>query len=225
MSSHLNLSVNELRALLTRSFEALYGHERDYYDMARTVLWLECRGHEGVAQLVERLPKLGMDHIKTLIVDTPAPGSILVDGHGQSLFCIGRSIADLTMAEAAIYGTAKTDIQNVENPDVLIGLLPFIASQGFNAQAFCCGKQAIIAAGNSNPDIYETDNRGASLSINADREKMTEIYMSAGTQKSNYAKALDNGIQIERTHYDALTKVADRVLVEASEASRRGAGE
>lgn len=58
MAKQLNLSVNELWALLRRTFEALYGHERDYYDMARTVLWLECHGHDGVGQLIGALPHL-----------------------------------------------------------------------------------------------------------------------------------------------------------------------
>ena len=58
MADVINLSRNELWALLTRTFEALYGHRRDYYDMARTVLWLECHGFRGVEQFVSALPNL-----------------------------------------------------------------------------------------------------------------------------------------------------------------------
>ena len=58
MTSSITLSHNELKALLSRTFEALYGHKRDYSDMADCVLWLECHGHDGVDQLVQALPNL-----------------------------------------------------------------------------------------------------------------------------------------------------------------------
>jgi len=232
MAKQLNLSVNELWALLRRTFEALYGHERDYYDMARTVLWLECHGHDGVGQLIEALPVLEAKNLLEPRLSEVRTGLYHIDGKGHSLLCIGRSICDLAMAYASDYETAHLDIGNVSDSKTLIGSLAYAASQGFSAIAICEDTLAIITAYAKHPTLYKTNQNTMGLicsrtedPLNAFMAKRLEVLMSTDAQKETYAASLEQGVQIKSPHYDALNLIANRVLVEATEASRRGAGE
>jgi len=228
----LNLSVNELWALLRRTFEALYGHERDYYDMARTVLWLECHGHDGVGQLIGALPHLENTKLGEPNISETSSGHYVIDGKGHSLLCIGRSICDLAMAYASENETSRIDIINVTDSKSLIGILTYAASQGFSAIAMCKDNLAVIAGDDRCPTLYKNNEDMLSLICSRMEETLSEymgkgldIYVRADTQKDSYACSLEQGVQIKRSHYEALTIIANRVLVEASEASRRGAGE
>ncbi len=232
MAKQLNLSVNELWALLRRTFEALYGHERDYYDMARTVLWLECHGHDGVEQLIGVLPHLENAKLAEPNFSETASGYYLIDGKGHSLLCIGRSICDLAMASAAENKVSHVDIINVADSKPLIGILTYAASQGFSVIARCKDSLAIIKGDAKHPILYKNNDDMLSLICSQAEETLSkymgeglEVLVRADTQKETYASSLEHGVQIKPSHYEALTIIANRVLVEASEASRRGAGE
>jgi len=232
MAKQLNLSINELWALLRRTFEALYGHERDYYDMARTVLWLECHGHDGVGQLIGALPHLENTKLPEPSLSETASGHYLIDGKGHSLLCIGRSICDLAMAYASDNETSRLDIINVVDSKPLIGILTYAASQGFSAMAICEGSLAIIAGEAQHPTLYKNNEDTLSLICSRTEERLNEyvgegleVLESCDVQKGAYASSLEHGVQIKKSHYEALNLIANRVLVEATEASRRGAGE
>lgn len=232
MANQLNLSVNELWALLTRTFEALYGHERDYYDMARTVLWLECHGHNGIEQLIEALPVLEKKHLIEPSLSESSSGHHMVDGKGHSLLCIGRSICDLAMACATENKISHLDIINVSDSKPLIGVLSYAASQGFSAIANCEDSAAIIASKVKHPTIYEKNGHKVSLICTRTEEELSgiltedlKVLVDVDVQKETYAASLEQGLLIKPSHYEALNVIANRVLVEATEASRRGAGE
>jgi len=144
MSVHINLSQNELLALLTRSFEALYGHERDYYDMARTVLWLECCGHKGVGQMINAIPVLETNTLAVPNFSHSSPNHIIVDGGGHSLISIAKAISDLAMACAADNECSHLGVLNVPDSKPLIGVLSSMAFQGFAAVAICNSNFAMI---------------------------------------------------------------------------------
>jgi len=233
MATHLNLSVNELSALLTRTFEALYGHKRDYYDMARIVLWLECQGHNGVSQFINALPVLDDDDLPEPDLSERAANHLVIDGRGHSLFCIARAICDLSISCAANAGPSQIDIINVRDSQPLIGALYSIASQGFSAVLFYDDKLAAISAKAEHPIIYQNKTPHDLRLICAQNDDILDKYIDADlniqlgpdVQRQAHAFGLEQGMSIKRSHYDTLTKIANRVLVEASEASRRGAGE
>jgi len=233
MTAYINLSHNELWALLTRTFEALYGHERDYYDMARTVLWLECHGHAGVEQLIDALPILEKENLSEPDLTELPSGRIALDGAGHSLLCIGRSVADLAMAYAEENGMAQVDITNVSDSKSLIGNLTYIASQDFSALALCKDKVARMMVESELPTLYTNEgNETVSLICSKNDEVLqdyledkTSIMDSIEHQHAAYEAGLEQGLNVKCSHYDTLTVVANRVLVEATEASRRGAGE
>ena len=237
MTKHINLSQNELWALLIRTFEALYGHERDYYDMARTVLWLECHGHHGVEALVEALPALKRKILPKPTLTKRDCAHVVLDGKGRSLFCLGRTICDLAMASAAEHSVGRIDIINVLDAGALIGVLSYASGQGFAAALLGKSLTAVIAPNAACPKIYERKpNETTDEMINliiSQVECDLQIYlpdelgapMAPKTQSDYFEASLERGLPIKYIHYESLNRVADRVFVEASAESRRGAGE
>ena len=237
MTKHINLSQNELWALLIRTFEALYGHERDYYDMARTVLWLECHGHNGVERLVEALSVLKRKTFPKPTLTKHTSAHVLLDGQGRSLFCLGRTICDLAMAFAAEHSVGRIDIVNALDAGALIGVLPYASGQGFAAALLGKSLTAVITPNVAYPKIFEckpneSTDEVISLIV-SQAECDLQIYlpddlgapMTPKTQSDYFETSLERGLTLKYTHYESLNRVADRVFVETSEASRRGAGE
>jgi len=200
MAGSITLSHNELKALLSRTFEALYGHKRDYSDMADCVLWLECHGHDGVYQLVQALPNLQTKNLPNPTHSKLAVNQHVVDGKGHSLFCLVQSICELAL---------------------------------FYAQENNYGVIATINKGDKCPTIIAIDKTGPKGLICAQLQselpelkgKEGSVLMTPATQKEAYHASLQHGLTLKRTHYETLNKVANEILVEATEASRRGAGE
>ena len=230
----INLSRNELKALLIRTFEALYGHTRDYHDMAHTVLWLEGCGHDGVASLVEALPYLEQEGLAKPSLIKKQDGHFIMDCEGHSLFCLASSICDLTTALLSeTQAAACVGVINTQNSQALMGVLRVAARQGFAAMTMYEGYAARIEAGADYPIIYQNQNISG-LSFMCARRATTldeytknfgRIIVDENIQTQAYTASLNDGINIARSDYDALKTVANRVLVEATEASRKGAGE
>jgi Protein of unknown function (DUF3726). len=233
MSTHIKLSQNELLALLTRTFEALFGHERDYYDMAKTVLWLECHGHHGVEQMISALPVLEHDNLAKPALSELSSNHIVIDGSGRSLICLSQTICDLVMAGAAENRRSRADIINVSDSKPLLGVLNCAATQGFSAIAICREQLAIITADVAYPTVYKNNGIDSLSLICAQTDEKLSDYFSqtpdvlvdVSTQKDAFVSSLEHGLNIKRVDYNALTMIANRVLVEATEASRQGAGE
>jgi len=229
----INLSRNELKALLTRTFEALYGHGRDYHDMAHAALWLECCGHGGVAALLEASPYLEQDRLLEPSLIKQSDNHFIMDSGGHSLFCTARYIGDLTMALALEQGAARLDVINTQNSPALIGVLQSAARQGFAALALCKGHAARIEASTEYPVIFTSEGTDIISFICAQSDTALEAYtndlgrvvMDASEQIQCHSVSLERGIEMAQSTYDALNLIANRVLVEATEASRKGAGE
>jgi len=178
MSTHIKLSQNELLALLTRTFEALFGHERDYYDMAKTVLWLECHGHHGVEQMISALPVLEHDNLAKPALSELSSNHIVIDGSGRSLICLSQA--------------------DVAYPTVY-------KNNGIDSLSLICA---------------QTDEK-----LSDYFSQTPDVLVDVSTQKDAFVSSLEHGLNIKRVDYNALTMIANRVLVEATEASRQGAGE
>lgn len=229
----VTLSCNELKALLTRTFEALYGHGRDYHDMAHTALWLELCGHGGVSAVVEILHDVDAKSAAEPSLKTIKPNHFIMDGGGHNVFCLSRSICDLTIALAAQHGVARLDIDNKQNDHVLMGVLHCAARQGFAAMAIYQGRIAQIMPNAQYPVIYQSEETNRlSLICGQNVEDLKpyvrdigDIVIDMSMQSRAYKASFERGMKIARADYDALTQIANRVLVEATEASRKGAGE
>lgn len=227
------LSRNELRALLSRVFEGMYGHKYDYSAMALTVLWMECYGLEGVSRLVKSLTDFEKKDLILPDWKAVSDNRFEFDGHGQSLFLLGHNLCDLAIATTLSNGAITISVKNVKHRDTLIGSLHMIARQHVSVILSVNGQAFINAKSTSVPSVYavpETDDiilqcASTVQDIVKFLPDQTILETPDETILNTYAKAIVMGMSINQDHIHALNQVADRILVEASEASRRGAGE
>ena len=208
MTSSITLSHNELKALLSRTFEALYGHKRDYSDMADCVLWLECHGHDGVDQLVQALPDLQTKNLPNPTQSEVSANHHVVDGKGHSLFCLVQSICELALFYAQENNYSRIDVTNVSDTRSLLGVLSYAASQGFAARAVYDGAIATINKGDKCPTIIAIDKTGPQGLICAQlqselpelKDEKAAVMVTPATQKEVYHASLQRGLNIERSH-------------------------
>ena len=233
MADEINLSRNELWALLVKVFEALFGHRRDYYDMARAVLWLECHDHKGVKQLVKSLPVSENGRLPEPILAEISDTHLVIDGGGRSLLDLGPSLSDLAIACASENRIARIDIFNVRSLAALMVTLPFIARQGFNGIAMGPDTVSMISPNHDCPTVFSQSSKGQlSLICTRDGIDVSEyvedersVLKTVEMQTKFFSASLENGINVLTSEFEALKDVAANILVEATEASRRGAGE
>ncbi len=229
----INISFNELLSLLSRVFEALYGHEHDYQEMAQTIFWLECHGHSGINKLIEKLPEL--EAVKNIYLPSPniTKEVITVDCCGGSLFTNAHLICDLAFSEAENYGTSKVFIINAKDPYAIIGYLGSACNNSLSSYFVTDKISAFISPRSQYPTIYSnTSCKKIQLTcaknhnlIDMSHIANLEPKLDVIKQKSFYEIALKNGLSISTLNFKKLNLIADRILVPSTDASRLGAGE
>ena len=225
MTPPLKLSRNELAALLKSVFQACFGHSQDWAAMAHSVLWLEAHGFDGHAMLMD-----AMDEEMCL---APFAGDIqdvstgyIVDFNGGHAILAAHMMADLAVEAALRHGTGTIKIKGAAESLALIAALPRCAKQGFAAQVTGREYDAHIFPRDDYPSLYQRRSEAITLTCAAEIAlPKGKCLQPAGQLQSHYQKTLMNGLAIDPGIYRAFMKVADRTLVEASEASRKGAGE
>lgn len=251
VSGSLTLSRNELLALLRRVFEALYGKSCDYEAMAEQIVWLECHGLGGLDLLRTCLTRLDQEErpVDGILIVPFAEGgsSINVDAGGASLLCIGDLLADLLISRCAEQDRCKIEIADLLEGQAIVPQLSRMARAGCLAAgritnlddgtrwyAHVSGSShlPVLSGWEGARDCGERVSLSMLCSTNEDslRQAMTaldpnwpEPTISPGELANSYSDSLDKGITVG--DLAAFNAIADRVLVEATEESRRGAGE
>ena len=229
----INISFNELLSLLSRVFEALYGHEHDFQEMAQTVFWLESHGHSGINKLIEKLPELNA--VKNIYLPPPfiTKEIITIDCCGGSLFTNAHLICDLVFSETENYGITKVAIINANDPYALIGYLGSAFNNSLSSHLVTDKFSAFISPGSPYPIIYSDLNcKKIELTCSKHEDLIDMSYIKnhkpridSIKQKTFYELALKNGLSISLLNYEKLNLIADRILVPSTESSRLGAGE
>lgn len=197
MSDHITISLNELRALLRKAFEGVFGHSRDWNAMADTVISLECDGYNGLNIFFKNYP--AMHAGRKAIMSRSLEGDFVIEPHGTSLLEYVHLLGDLLLVDAQKTGQAKGRINAATNPEVLKALQRRFSEAGWRAD-------------------YSIENETIVVALN--RAEVTPQKHSDG-----YYQILDNGYMMTRVNYIKLCEYADKVLVPATEQSRQGAGE
>ena len=229
----INISFNELLSLLSRVFEAIYGHEHDFQEMAQTVFWLESHGHSGTNKLIEKLPEL--EAIKNIYLPAPSimKEVITIDCLGASLFANASLICDLAFSEAENNGIAKVIITNAKDSYALLGYLGSVCNKSLSSYLLTDKLSAFISPGSRYPLIYSASScKKIELTISKNKCLIDMSFIEGldpvideSKQKSFYELALKNGLSISTLNYEKLNLIADRILVPSTDASRLGAGE
>ncbi|ANU06436.1 hypothetical protein A6F65_00108 [Paraurantiacibacter namhicola] len=250
-SGPLILSRNELLALLRRVFEALYGKTCDYEAMAEQILWLECHGLGGLDLLHDCLARLDGEerhadrHLLGAFL-TKGP-TIRFDAGGASLIGFGDLLADVLIARCAGGEIRQAEIADLRDARAILPQLHRMALAGRFAAVRISGRGngadrfARVSASSPLPDLSGWEGavdcaEQASLHLvcagseEGLRSAMRDLHpdwpepaVTADQLAGTYRGSLNNGVKVR--DLAALHAIADRVLVEATEESRRGAGE
>ncbi len=197
MSDTITLSINELRALLRKAFEGVFGHSRDWNAMTDTVIWLECHNHNGMAIFFECYSNLKPDrqaHLSRL-----SANEWVIDPNGAPLIEYVHHLSDILLAAAKNTGRAEARVNTVENTMVLDSIGPQFRRAGFEL-SYTIDENSVLVTAKKGQSPDADDN-------------------------THYLEVLDNGYPMSRSAYIKLCEYADKVLVPATEQSRRGAGE
>ncbi len=249
MTDTITLSLNELRALLRRTYEALYRHGYDFGVMARSCLWLESHGLDGIGLILRSLDDLDTPCAQLELTE-PQPGYYVIDGQGRCLIPFVNSATDLAIARAKQNGTGLIDIWNV------FGRLNVFAALKKSARldlwAAAIWYDAVddktcalwLDSGKMLPDYYVLPARidgpwglsglrfvcadnpdPVTAQIRAVLSDGAVPYTAAADFAAAYERALDFGLTVLKPDYAKLNALADRLLVPSTDESRRGAGE
>jgi len=239
----VTLSLNEFRALLRKAFEGLYAHDQDWNALADLVLWLEFHGLSGLDVFLGSASSL----------PGPAPISyrddeqILVNGNGASLLTFNNRACDLLLADANMMGQSQLRVINVKHQDIIAASVARCAEEGFASVAWWIdegGTARVVfqQALDQAPKLYKIQNGVKHVHNNeitimaskhiADIESSSPDWVDLNednvlqNQISNrYDEFLDHGFSLSGADYGQLCQLANKVLVEATEKSRQGAGE
>ena len=248
------ISINELSALLKRVLESLYADNKDYEDTAQLALWLEIHNLNGITTLLSAMEHI-TNHdavIPTLVTDDV--DRCVIDNMNGSLFNIACVATDMTIAKSSFAGYCHTNIINCQHLNVIIPCVARCGARGYSSSAWwfeTSAKQlhvASISANQTNPkyrimeigsesDIYH---RHVDLICSQEKIDLSDSYehlghlMDSARQKKQissikfkqrFEKNQNNGLTIDEANYLRLYKIADQILVEATEKSRHNAGE
>lgn len=247
--AELYLSLNELRALLRRTYEALYHHGYDFAVMARSCLWLEVHGLDGIGLILRSLSDLETP-CREIKLSQPSESAFVLEGYGRCLIPFVNAAADLAIGASEDCSLGQIDILNVFGRLNILAAMKKSARLNLYAAAIWYdageGRTHVLWLNSSKmlPDYFILDEEkqgpwGASglrfvcsktKDVVSDNVKAvlldnTKPYKKSEELAQAYEHALEHGIPVTRKAYAELNKIADRLLVPSTDASRRGAGE
>lgn len=247
MTDTITISINEFRAILRKAFEGLYAHDHDYNQLARLVIWLECRQLSGVEMFLEAEANHGAEW--DLKLNELEAGEYEIEANGLSLLCFSDLACDLAIGRAKYTGFSVVHISGAMHSEVVAASVARCARNGLAAIAWWPDENSGVANMASQrldqtapmmcrvdlPKAYEDTIEKVTLVCATKMSVLEEHfadwfsykdenYVAADALTSTYTQSIDKGLTLSMDSYKQLCKCADRVLVEATEASRRGAG-
>lgn len=248
----MKVSFNELQGMGRKAFIGIGFDEGDAIDAAEMVAWMEVHGLGGVAALKKGLDYLTTENLTetpTLIYQD-ADFSVL-DAHNHSILGNASLALELGYARARSRGLSITKIRHCHNRVLVIGYLSRLARRGMNVTAFWRNahepliEQVVgFKAGHPVPEIcaYSLEdapddtekNDGITLimtnhvdllpSLRSDYDLTNLMRQTEEDLECQRDRALVDGLDVDDQLWQTLKSLADRLLVEATDASRRGAG-
>lgn len=251
----MKVSYNELSGLCRRAFQGLDFPDGGHEDAADMVVWLEQHGLGGIAALQAGLDHIQSTPSKTFSRVLDEPGLAVIDVAGSSSLSCGALAGDLVYTKAKRNGMAVVQLQNCYNRKLMLGYLARCARRGMSMLAFWRNSQAPAAveqvvsmhAGREYPTLllYRVQDEHRRLAPNHSVTLIASPQFAltqslhpnpAGTGllellepddfREQSRKVWNEGIEIDEATWTRLKALADRMLVEESDESRRrGAGE
>jgi len=249
----MKVSFNELQGLGRKAFAGIGFDDGDASDAADMVAWMEAHGLGGLAALEKGLSYLVDEDVsQPLLINYQDADVSVLDAQGMSILGKASLAIELGFAKARRRGLSLTKIQHCHNRLLIVGYLSRLARRGMNVTAFWRNAHNPVteyvvsfraglaipefcAYGLREPDSESADrNDGISLVManHVDlmpglRSKDTLVDLMERDESAlsvSRDQSLTEGIDISETLWRDLKTLADRLLVEATDASRDGAG-
>jgi LDH2 family malate/lactate/ureidoglycolate dehydrogenase len=224
----MRVSLNEIQVMCRKAFEGMGFAAGDCEDAADMVGWLQLQGLDGVGALENALDYLQGEAHQPFALRYEDSALLVIDAKGQSVLRCAATAVELALGKALNSGQAVLRIHHCHNRLLLLGYLCRAAEQGLDVQArWGDARQVRIAsfsAGNSRPELH-IDERPCTRDV----EQSITVAFSRPSVPARHQvcgqAALAQGFTVSEATWQRLKQLAEQVLVESTEASRRhGAG-
>ena len=250
MSNTITLSLNELSALVCRTLEATYGHGLDFQEAAKQIVWLESLGLDGIERLLENSPWHCSGDLTAHY--TNENGLHVFDMRDGNMLPALICAADILIAETKTMGGGRVEMRNCINGELLAATVAQCARRDLaaaviwpghegresfvahNCEDHECVEYLTISDTGFRTPLHPTVVAGktqSSVSTAICDHLMIEdlsqlVVVKSGAQlRAAHQMSIDIGVTLGRDNYSELMAIADRVLVETNDVSRRGAGD
>jgi hypothetical protein len=247
--TQIRVSMNELSALLKRTFEGLGYVTGDCVDAAAACIWMETHGLNGLALVSETWSRLcNSSELVTQVREADA-GNMLIDANDASLLVCGHKVSEIVLAAALDSNTGRVELLNCHSRMAIAASIATIAKVGASSlahwhngesQFYAASLHGEILPRVARTDLAKTSHRATNtlyLVCSADPavveselrslDPVKGQIESIGTPESMsqcFEEKLEYGLPLKPEIWDQLNMAADKVLVIATEQSRRGAG-
>ncbi len=231
----MQVSQFEIHRLIQRAMEALsagYGVDRD---AARHVTWLQARGFPALDLFERELAalELGLPQAR---LQSRSGAETIIDLTGSPIACAG-ALVDFALAKFRQSGEARFRLRGCTTPLFLIPALAETAPPGGSLSWLAGESEVSVTAGGGEASLFIAPETSLSEALAAPRGD-TLLAMPALPPASGLVQALSprqqadrlnwclsRGVDVDEALWRRIDRVAARVQVPASAASReRGAG-
>lgn len=224
----MRVSLNEIQVMCRKSFEGMGFAAGDCEDAADMVGWLQLQGLDGVGALEKALDYLQSEADQPFALRYEDSALLVFDAKGQSVLRCAATAVELAQGKALRGGHAVLQIHHCHNRLLLLGYLCRAVELGLDAQARWGDARRVhlasFNAGNCRPDLH-IEERLADEDV---EQSITVTFSRPATFTQSLARShteLARGFSVSEHTWQRLKQMADQVLVESTEASRRhGAG-
>ncbi len=248
----MKISANELLTTVGKAFEGLGFAPGDREDAAAMVAWLELHGLNGLAELEKALDFLDQETDPRPRTLFRSSGLRVFDAGGASVLAGGALAVDAGVAMARHVALATVRLEHCHNRLLIIGYLARSASLGVsvlaswgNARSDPRRYVASLRAGDGAPTLRawttsvssgDVFDQGLTLVFSRNLDLLPQLHLDEASERvllsvegasldAAEAACIEHGITVDDALWQRLGILARRVLVAASEQSRRGAGE
>lgn len=226
----MRVSLNEIQVMCRKAFEGMGFAPGDCEDAAELVGWLQLQGLDGVGALEKALRYLQAEAARPYALCHEDNALLVIDAKGQSVLRCAATVVELAAAKAMRCGQAELRIRHCHNRLLLLGYLSRAAVQGLHVQArWEDARQCHLAdftAGMPRPELSSETRPQA---IEAAAQDVTVLFTRAGQTAqaiSDPQRTLQQGFTVNEHTWQRLRQLAEHILVESTDASRRhGAGD
>ncbi|MDH0303257.1 MULTISPECIES: DUF3726 domain-containing protein [unclassified Pseudomonas] len=223
----MRVSLNEIQVMCRKAFEGMGFAAGDCEDAADLVGWLQLQGLDGIGTLAKALDYLQRETARDFALRYEDRALLVLDANGQSVLRCAATAVEMALAKALRGGQAVLRIHHCHNRILLLGLLSRAAETGLEVQAHWHDARqrhrAAFAAGAAQLQLDSAANANDGF-----EQSITVLFsrQAAGPRPlASPLPASPQGFVVDEAVWQRLRQLAEQILVESSEASRRhGAG-